>query len=53
METQAPEIDGKILINDTDEEKPESGRFYLTEITDSTEYDLLGRIIGPWNGSDS
>lgn len=53
METQAPEIDGKILINDTDEEKPESGRFYLTEITDSMEYDLLGRIIGPWNGSDS
>ena len=53
METQAPEIDGKILINDTDEEKPESGRFYLTEITDSMEYDLLGRIIGPWNGFDS
>ncbi len=45
METQAPEIDGKILITDTAEEQPESGRFYLTEITDSMEYDLLGRII--------
>ncbi len=45
METQAPEIDGKVLINDTAEEQPENGRFYLTEITDSMEYDLLGRII--------
>ena len=45
METQAPEIDGKTLINDTAEEQPGSGRFYLTEITDSMEYDLLGRII--------
>jgi ribosomal protein S12 methylthiotransferase len=45
METQAPEIDGKILITDTTEEQPESGRFYLTEITDSMEYDLLGRIV--------
>ena len=45
METQAPEIDGKILINDTAEQQPESGRFYLTEITDSMEYDLLGRIV--------
>ena len=45
METQAPEIDGKILINDSAKEQPESGQFYLTEITDSMEYDLLGRII--------
>jgi ribosomal protein S12 methylthiotransferase len=45
METQAPEIDGKMLITDTTEEQPESGRFYLTEITDSMEYDLLGRIV--------
>ena len=45
METQAPEIDGKMLITDTSEEQPESGRFYLTEITDSMEYDLLGRIV--------
>ena len=45
METQAPEIDGKILINDTTEEQPESGQFYLTEITESMDYDLLGRIV--------
>ena len=49
METQAPEIDGKVLINDTLDEEPESGQFYAVEITDSMEYDLLGRIVGPWN----
>ena len=45
METQAPEIDGNVLINDVAEEEPENGEFYLTEITDSLEYDLIGRIV--------
>ena len=45
METQAPEIDGKVLINDVAEEEPENGEFYLTEITESLEYDLIGRIV--------
>ena len=45
METQAPEIDGNVLINDVAEEEPENGEFYLAEITDSLEYDLIGRIV--------
>ncbi len=42
---QAPEIDGKVYINDFgpfDELKP--GQFYQCEITESQDYDLVGRI---------
>jgi ribosomal protein S12 methylthiotransferase len=43
---QAPEIDGKVFINDFgsfDQLNP--GHFYECEITDSQDYDLVGRII--------
>src|SRR6267143_2067347 len=42
METQAPEIDGHVLINDTGDIEPVTGEFYKVEITDSLEYDLIG-----------
>jgi len=46
METQAPDIDGCILINDAPEGfSPESGDFVHVEITDAQEYDLVGRIV--------
>jgi ribosomal protein S12 methylthiotransferase len=44
-EHQAPEIDGKVFINDFgpfDQLNP--GHFYECEITDSQDYDLVGRI---------
>jgi ribosomal protein S12 methylthiotransferase len=45
-ETQAPEIDGCVLINDAPEGfEPEPGRFVNVEITEAQEYDLVGRII--------
>lgn len=44
-EGQAPEIDGRVLINDSEIENPVAGRFYVVEITDALEYDLLGRIL--------
>ena len=44
-EAQAPDIDGHILINDTNDRQTQSGEFYSVEITDSMEYDLIGRII--------
>jgi ribosomal protein S12 methylthiotransferase len=44
METQAPEIDGRILINDAGEKSVKAGQFYDVEITESLEYDLIGRI---------
>jgi ribosomal protein S12 methylthiotransferase len=45
-EHQAPEIDGKVFINDFgpfDQLNP--GHFYQCEITESQDYDLVGRIV--------
>ena len=45
-EFHAPEIDGKVFINDFgpfDQLNP--GHFYQCEITESQDYDLVGRII--------
>jgi ribosomal protein S12 methylthiotransferase len=44
-EGQAPEIDGRVLINDSEVPDPRTGEFYLTQITDVLDYDLLGRIV--------
>jgi hypothetical protein len=33
------------LINDLEGCSPQTGNFYLTEITESLEYDLVGRIV--------
>ncbi len=48
-EFHAPEIDGKVYINDFGElEAPEAGRFYRAEITEAHEYDVVARIVsGP------
>ncbi|HSE18262.1 MAG TPA: 30S ribosomal protein S12 methylthiotransferase RimO [Pyrinomonadaceae bacterium] len=46
METQAPDIDGCVLINDVpDGVLPETGEFVNVEIMEAHEYDLIGRII--------
>src|ERR1041385_5431147 len=46
METQAPDIDGCVLINDVPEGVvPSAGEFVNVEITEAHEYDLIGRII--------
>jgi ribosomal protein S12 methylthiotransferase len=45
METQAPDIDGCVLINDVpDGLVPEIGELVNVEITEGHEYDLIGRI---------
>jgi ribosomal protein S12 methylthiotransferase len=48
-EFHAPEIDGKVYINDFgDLETLEAGRFYRAEITEAHDYDLVARVIeGP------
>jgi ribosomal protein S12 methylthiotransferase len=45
----APEIDGKVYINDTgDLESLEAGRFYKAQITEAHDYDLVARVVsGP------
>jgi ribosomal protein S12 methylthiotransferase len=46
METQAPDIDGCILINDVPEGlMPAEGEFVNVKITEAYEYDLVGRIV--------
>ena len=47
METQAPDIDGCVLINDAPEgyAPPVPGQFVDVLITEAQEYDLVGRII--------
>jgi len=46
METQAPDIDGCVLINDVpDGMIPAEGEFVNAEITAAHEYDLIGRIL--------
>jgi ribosomal protein S12 methylthiotransferase len=43
---QAPEIDGKVFINDFGPfDRLNTGQFYQCEITESQDYDLVGRII--------
>ena len=44
-EFHAPEIDGKVYINDFgDLESLEAGRFYKAEITEGHEYDVIARV---------
>ena len=42
---QAPEIDGVVLITDTNDVPLQSGEFYEVEITRAMTYDLIGRIV--------
>jgi ribosomal protein S12 methylthiotransferase len=47
METQAPDIDGCVLINDAPEGlMPAEGEIVSVEITSAQEHDLVGRIVG-------
>jgi ribosomal protein S12 methylthiotransferase len=51
-EFHAPEIDGKVYINDfgdpeTSVDNLEPGRFYTAEITEARDYDLVARIVAP------
>ncbi len=42
----APEIDGKVFINEFPEEiEPQPGNFYRCEITEAHDYDLVARIL--------
>jgi ribosomal protein S12 methylthiotransferase len=45
-QTQAPDIDGCVLINDAPEGfAPEPGQFVNVEITEAQQYDLVGMIV--------
>ncbi len=46
-EWQAPEVDGVVLVNDSEPEVGEltAGRFYDVEFTEVVGYDLVGRVV--------
>jgi ribosomal protein S12 methylthiotransferase len=44
LETQAPEIDGRVLINDFAGAEPQPGEFRWATITGSADYDLIARL---------
>ncbi len=47
-ELHAPEIDGKVFINDFGAlESLRSGRFYHAQITEAHDYDLVAHILSP------
>jgi ribosomal protein S12 methylthiotransferase len=42
----APEIDGKVFVNDFPEEiEPQPGQFYRSQITEAHDYDLVAKIL--------
>jgi ribosomal protein S12 methylthiotransferase len=42
----APEIDGKVFVNDFPPElTPQAGEFYRCEVTEAYDYDLVARIL--------
>jgi ribosomal protein S12 methylthiotransferase len=46
METQAPDIDGCVLINDVPEEfEPRVGDLVKVLITEALDYDMLGCVV--------
>lgn len=45
MSTQAPEIDGHVLINDFEGEAPAPGQMRRLRITDALDYDLIGTLL--------
>jgi ribosomal protein S12 methylthiotransferase len=48
LESQAPEVDGHVLINDVpDGFNAHPGDFIEIEITEAHEYDLVARAVGP------
>ena len=47
METQAPDIDGCVLINDAPEGVvSQAGQLVNVLITEALDYDMLGRVVG-------
>jgi ribosomal protein S12 methylthiotransferase len=45
MSTQAPEIDGGVLINDFEGAEPAGGQMRMLRITEAHDYDLIGTLL--------
>ena len=47
MPTQAPEIDGVVLINDFEGAEPRSGEMRTLRIAEAHDYDVVGTLLAP------
>jgi len=45
MSTQAPEIDGHVLINDFEGAEPKPGQIRMLRITETHDYDVIGTLL--------
>jgi ribosomal protein S12 methylthiotransferase len=45
MQTQAPEIDGVVLVNDFEGGEPWPGQMRMLRITETHDYDLIGTLL--------
>ncbi len=45
MSTQAPEIDGVVLINDVEGGEPQPGQMRKLRITETHDYDIIGTLL--------
>ena len=45
LESQAPEIDGKVLLNDFEGDEPRPGQCRWVWIEKSSDYDLVGKLL--------
>ncbi len=41
----SPEIDGEVLVNDSEVQKPDFGKVYMVEVTERAGAQLIGRIL--------
>jgi ribosomal protein S12 methylthiotransferase len=44
LESQAPEVDGEVLISDFEGQEPEAGEYRWAVITGASDYDLVARL---------
>jgi ribosomal protein S12 methylthiotransferase len=51
MSTQAPEIDGVVLINDVEGADPQPGQMRKLRITETHDYDIIGTLLEPSEAS--
>jgi len=51
LSTQAPEIDGVVMINDFEGAEPAPGQMRLLRITEAHDYDLIGTLLAPTEAS--
>ena len=48
LASQAPEIDGQVLLNDSEGPEPQPGEFRWATITSASDYDLVATLEERW-----